>query len=206
MFTWRLNPPLSNHADVFLLSLRWSTLLSVLIMAYSLRVVYQYKDYSTLNNDMCMCICMCVCVCVCVYWLQCRGASASINSRQSPVYVDCSPLQSVSRTSAWNNGRKVAARRPSLSHIIEFTRRRHICIWDNDPSTAGGRRGSRARSTQGLGSSAAVRRRSSQREPKWRRNMSNRTAFRRVKICIGIAARRSLRRVEWVRMHARTDW
>jgi len=72
--------------------------------------------------------------CMCVFVAHCRAAT-SINSRQSCAYLDCrSSARPVSR---WNYGRKVALHRPRLSRVIEFTRRRHICMarTDNDPST-----------------------------------------------------------------------
>jgi len=56
-----------------------------------------------------------------------------------------------------NYGRKVVLHRPRLSDIIEFTRRRHVCIWDNDTLTVGGAEAEscgapQRRSTNGLGS------------------------------------------------------
>ena len=120
------------------------------------------------------------------YW------AVSTNSRQSSTYLDCCFLgRSVSRR---NYGRKVALHRPRLSHIIEFTRRRHICM-----RTTIDRRGSREARNDAVDRRAwFFCRRSSRRALKWRRNMSNRATFRRVNICIGIEARRSLPRVEWV--------
>ena len=138
-------------------------------------------------------------VCVCVYIRQTvtlhHRTTLNVDKQPSIVrfYLDC---RSLSRRGIMAVKWQCTVAR--LSHIIEFTRRRHMY-----GTAVLGRRGSQeaaALDVHGLGLSAAPPSpTSSRRELKWRRNMSNRTAFRHAKICIGIAARRSLWRVEWVR-------